>query len=178
MQETPKPKLPKKLPFDSIMDWSFIIMLIVFGLSFIDHRFGILGLLCLAVPIVLALLGYGRAHCTHLCPRGSFLGKVVKFISLKKKLPKFFRDENVRFGLIVFFVMCMLGNVLRYFPDWVRMANGMFQIMVASLFIGIVFGVIFHPRSWCAFCPVGALTGEIQKAQLKQQAKKVKPVQE
>ncbi len=155
----------KKLKFESIQDWSFIIMIAFFVLSFIDRRFGILGLVCLAVPILLSLFGYGRAHCSHLCPRGSFLGKVVKHISLKNKLPKFFRSDIVRYGLMVFFFVCIGGNVLRFFPDWIAMANGMFQIMVASLFVGIIFGFLFQPRSWCAICPIGMLTGEIQAIQ-------------
>lgn len=159
----------KKIPFDSIQDWSFIILIAFFVLSFIDRRFGILGLVCLAVPIVLSLLGYGRGHCSHICPRGSFFGKVVKHISLKKKMPKFFRNEVFKYGLMVFFFVCIFGNVLRYYPDWVRMANGMFQIMVVSLFVGIVFGFIFQPRSWCAICPIGMLTGEIQAIQIENQ---------
>ncbi len=162
----------RKFSFESIQDWSFILMIAFFVLSFIDRRFSILGLVCLAVPIVLSLLGYGRAHCSHLCPRGSFLGKFVKLISLKRKLPKFFRSDEVKYGLMVFFFVCIFGNVLRYFPDWLRMANGMFQIMVASLLVGIVFGFFYQPRSWCAVCPVGTLMGEIQGIQTANQEKR------
>lgn len=168
----------KKLPFDSIQDWSFILMIVFFVLSFIDRRFGILGLVCLAVPIVLSLLGYGRTHCSHICPRGSFLSKVVGRISLKNKLPKLFRSDVVKYGLLVFFFMCMFGNVLRFFPDWIAMANGMFQIMVGSLFVGIVFGFIFQPRSWCTFCPIGTFTSEIQAIQIENQEKRAKRKQD
>jgi len=152
----------KTIAFKSIQDWSFIFLILFFILSFIDRRFGILGLVCLSIPLVLSLLGYGRVHCSHICPRGSFFGKVVKFISIGHKLPSYFRSQEFKVGLLIFMIICMTGNVLRFFPDWIAMANGMFQIMTGSLIIGIVFGIIFKPRSWCTFCPIGYASGLIK----------------
>ena len=162
-----KPK--KTATFRSIQDWSFIFLILFFGLSFIDRRFGLVGLVCLATPLVLSLLGYGRLHCSHLCPRGSFFGKFVKYVSLGNKLPRFFRSEEFRIGLLFFMIVCMTGNVIRFIPDWLAVANGMFQIMTASFLVGIVFGIIYQPRSWCTFCPIGYATTLIKDAQNKKE---------
>jgi len=157
----------KKVTFHSIQDWSFVFLILFFVLSFIDRRFGILGLVCLAVPLVLALLGYGRLHCSHICPRGSFFSKVVGKISLGHKLPPFFRSTGFKYGMLVFMALCLTGNVFRYFPDWVAMANGMFQVMTVTFAIGTILGIFFKPRSWCTFCPIGYTSGLIKEAQQK-----------
>jgi polyferredoxin len=164
----------KPLPFRSIQNWSFIFLILFFVLSFIDRRFGILGLVCLAVPFVLALLGYGRLHCSHVCPRGSFFSKVVSRISVGHKLPPFFRSLEFRYGVMVFMAICLTGNVFRFYPDLVAMANGMFQVMTASFAVGTIFGIFFKPRSWCTFCPIGFSTGLIKEAQTQSAERKQK----
>jgi len=166
----------KALPFRSIQDWSFIFIILFFVLSFIDRRFGILGLVCLAVPLVLALLGYGRLHCSHVCPRGSFFSKVLRHVSMERKLPPFFRSLEFRYGVLVFMALCLTGNVFRHYPDLVAMANGMFQVMTASFAVGAIFGIFFKPRSWCTFCPIGFSASLIKEAQ-DEQAERRKAVQ-
>lgn len=155
----------KSIPFRSIQDWSFIFLILFFVLSFIDRRFGILGLVCLAVPLILALLGYGRLHCSHVCPRGSFFGKVVSRISMERKLPPFFRTLEFRYAALVLMAMCLVGNVFRFYPDLTAMANGMFQVMTASFAVGTILGIFFKPRSWCTFCPIGFSASLIKEAQ-------------
>lgn len=48
------------------------------------------------------------------------------------------------------------GGVL---PDWVaQFAFGFYSIMLTSTLIGLVVTVLFKPRSWCVFCPMGTMT--------------------
>ena len=49
-------------------------------------------------------------------------------------------------------------------PDWIaQFAFGFYSIMLTSTLIGVVVMVLFKPRSWCAFCPMGTMTQLICK---------------
>ena len=49
-------------------------------------------------------------------------------------------------------------------PDWIaQFAFGFYSIMLTSTLIGVIVMVLFKPRSWCAFCPMGTMTQLICK---------------
>lgn len=44
-------------------------------------------------------------------------------------------------------------------PDWAAQYSfGFYGLMLTSLLIGLVVMVLYKPRSWCAFCPMGTMT--------------------
>ena len=44
-------------------------------------------------------------------------------------------------------------------PDWVaQFAFGFYSIMLTSTIIGLAVNVLFKPRTWCSFCPMGTMT--------------------
>ncbi len=47
-------------------------------------------------------------------------------------------------------------------PDWVaQFSFGFYSLMLTSLLIGLIVMVLYRPRSWCAFCPMGTMTQTI-----------------
>lgn len=47
---------------------------------------------------------------------------------------------------------------------WVaQFAFGFFSVMVTSTILGIVTAILFKPRSWCIYCPMGTMTQGICK---------------
>ena len=45
------------------------------------------------------------------------------------------------------------------FPDWVaKFSFGFYSLMLTSTLIGIIVMVLFKPRTWCVFCPMGSMT--------------------
>ena len=49
-------------------------------------------------------------------------------------------------------------------PEWVaQFAFGFYSLMLTSALIGIVLMVLYKPRTWCAFCPMGTMTQIICK---------------
>ena len=49
-------------------------------------------------------------------------------------------------------------------PDWIaQFAFGFYSLMLTSTLIGIIVMVLFKPRTWCAFCPMGTMTQTICK---------------
>ncbi len=50
-------------------------------------------------------------------------------------------------------------------PLWaVQFAFGFYSVMLTSTILGIITMVLFKPRSWCVYCPMGTMTQLICKA--------------
>lgn len=48
---------------------------------------------------------------------------------------------------------------------------GLYSMMLTSTLIGIIVMILFKPRTWCTFCPMGTLTQTICKVKWKGKAK-------
>jgi len=158
----PQNKLNKKKTAKSFMEWSWVFILLFFGLSFIDIRFAYLGFFCMIAPIAFALSGKGKIHCSHYCPRGSLFGKFLSFISMKNSLPPFMTTKWFKYALFVAmftsfgFCFYQLGLGIE------NVASAVFNMMLRSSLIGIIIGIVFMPRSWCKICPMGLVAGLIK----------------
>lgn len=52
------------------------------------------------------------------------------------------------------------GNV----PDWMAQYSfGFYSLMLTSTLIGLIVMVLYKPRTWCTFCPMGTMTQGICK---------------
>ena len=48
---------------------------------------------------------------------------------------------------------------------WVaQLAFGFYSVMLTSTVLGLITMVLFKPRSWCVYCPMGTMTQLICKA--------------
>ncbi len=49
-------------------------------------------------------------------------------------------------------------------PDWVaQFSFGFYSLMLTSTLIGLIVMVLYRPRTWCSFCPMGSMTQLICK---------------
>ena len=49
-------------------------------------------------------------------------------------------------------------------PHWIaQFAFGFYSLMLTSTLIGLIVMVLFKPRTWCSFCPMGTMTQMICK---------------
>ena len=54
-------------------------------------------------------------------------------------------------------------------PDWVaQFSFGFYSLMLTSTIIGLVVMILFKPRTWCSFCPMGTMTQTICKIREKE----------
>ena len=54
-------------------------------------------------------------------------------------------------------------------PDWVaQFSFGFYSLMLTSTIIGLVMMILFKPRTWCTFCPMGTMTQTICKIREKE----------
>lgn len=157
----------------SHMKWSWVLMVSFILLSIIDIRFGLLGFLCMTVPLYHALRGRGKIHCSHYCPRGSLLGKFLKSLSFDNNLPPYLRGKgakNVLLGLMLIMFSISLSHAgLNIY----RIAFAVFRLMMVSLAVGVLMGIIFKPRSWCQVCPMGHGTALIKNMMDKKSVNKI-----
>lgn len=53
-------------------------------------------------------------------------------------------------------------------PDWIlQFAFGMYSIMFTSSILGFITMLIYRPRTWCVYCPMGTMTQGICKLKYK-----------
>ena len=53
--------------------------------------------------------------------------------------------------------------------DWIaQFSFGFYSLMLTSTIIGLVVMVLFKPRTWCSFCPMGTMTQMICKIKAKE----------
>lgn len=46
-----------------------------------------------------------------------------------------------------------------FVPQWVaQFAFGFYSVMLTSTILGLVTMILFKPRSWCVYCPMGTMT--------------------
>lgn len=148
----------------SHMKWSWVIIVSFFVLSIIDFRFGIFGFVCMTAPIYHALRGRGKVHCSHYCPRGSFLGKFLQNISMGNTMPKWMKTKAAKNILLGIMITLLTVSLIHSGGDFNKIAFSLFRFMGVSFIVGIMMGVIFKPRSWCQVCPMGYSTGLIKKS--------------
>lgn len=49
-------------------------------------------------------------------------------------------------------------------PDWAaKFSFGLYSVMLTSTLIGLIVMIIYKPRTWCTFCPMGTMTQGICK---------------
>lgn len=149
------------------MQWAWIIIVSFFVLGIMDIRFGILGILCMAAPLIHALRGKGKIHCVKYCPRGSFLGKFLGFVSRQVTLPKFMTTTGFRNGMLIFMLSMFSIAMIKAGGDFNAMAKAFYRFMGMSFIVGILMGIVFKPRSWCTVCPMGHATHLIKTIQSK-----------
>ena len=147
-----KNKLPKRLQGLKRYSWSLLVTFLIAGWFF--PAIGLIALICMVAPVVTAFFTENRKWCATSCPRGVFNDVILKKISRNKKIPKFFHSTVFKIG---FFVFLMFNFITGLMAAQSIADVGLVFLKMVSLTSGItiVLGIFFHPRTWCAFCPMG-----------------------
>ncbi len=132
----------------------FFLIILVSGWSF--------PLLGYFIPLCMLLgmgIGFfkGRKWCDWYCPRGSFFDTLIKLISPKREIPTFFKGLPLRIGFLFFLMLMMTVQIIKRWPDPYKIGMFFVILLTATTILGIVLALIFHPRTWCCFCPIGSM---------------------
>jgi hypothetical protein len=73
-------------------------------------------------------------------------------------------NESIRFLWTFDMPWKMANRAGDSVPLWaVQFAYGFYSLMLTSLILGLLSMVIYRPRSWCVYCPIGTATQMICK---------------
>jgi len=148
---------------ETFFKWSWIFFIVFFIISIVNVKFAVLGFICMLSPIYFSLSGHGKKNCSSICPRGSFLHNIMEKISLNNNMPKFMLKKWFK-NMIVLIMFTVFGvSVFKAKGDIRLIGFIVFRMVVVTSIIAFVLGVLYKPRSWCAVCPMGHISGEITK---------------
>jgi ferredoxin-type protein NapH len=105
----------------------------------------------------------GRKWCDWYCPRGSFFDTAAKAISPNKEIPPFFKRLSTRIGMLIILMTAMLIQIIRVWPDPYKIGKVFVILLTVTTSIAVILAIIYHPRVWCCFCPVGSISSWVGK---------------
>lgn len=118
--------------------------------------------LCMLLGIGIALFR-GRQWCDWSCPRGSFFDSLIKPISPKKEIPKFFKKLPFRIGMLSFLMVMMGIQLIKRWPDPYEIGKFFVALLTITTILGIALALFFHHRTWCCFCPIGTMANWVDR---------------
>ncbi|MBU0744086.1 MAG: 4Fe-4S binding protein [Gammaproteobacteria bacterium] len=132
-----------------------VIITILFGWKYYWISFSVP--LVMLINMLSLLFKRGRFVCGNLCPRGAFFDKILQPFSQKRKIPLFLRDRKFRLIVLTMLFGFFIFQAIR--PPYTAEHFGhLFWMMcTVTTLLGVLLGVFFSHRSWCAFCPIGTL---------------------
>ena len=121
---------------------------------------GLLAIICMLAPVAVSFFK-GRYWCGNFCPRGSFYDHILAKFSPQKPIPAIFRAKFFR--VVVLLLIMTAFSLQMYFAwgDLAAMGMVFLRVILLTTLVGIVLGLFFHQRAWCAFCPMGSLASWI-----------------
>ncbi len=143
--------------------WLLVPIISIGGLLF--PLIGLLMVPIMAAIIIMAVFK-GRFWCGNICPRGSFLDRIVIRYSRKRKIPEIFRNNNFRMLAVILFFGLFFARIFGAFSgsEGIGLLINIGLIFASVCFItsaiAAVLGILYSPRAWCNFCPMGS----VQKA--------------
>ncbi len=143
-----------------MVSWIIVPLLSLGGLWY--HK---LGLIMPVMMVFLLVLSYfrGRFWCGNLCPRGAFLELFIKPVSFYGKIPDLYKSKYFRLLVVTVFMALFTLRTKAAFGAWPLMESlDKWGLVFATLclvttIIAVVLGVLYSPRAWCSFCPMGTI---------------------
>lgn len=133
------------------------ILLIFLAVGYFYPVVGFLALICMVGPVVMAMKR-GRYWCGHYCPRGNFYDKWLKKFSRNQSIPALFRSQWFRVFMVIFIFMVFGVQMYNAWGVIEEMGAVFLRIIFITTVVGIFLGIIYRPRAWCSFCPMGTLS--------------------
>jgi len=118
--------------------------------------------ICMVAGISIAFYG-GRKWCDWYCPRGSFFDTAVKAISPNKEIPAFFKSLPTRIIMLIILMTVMTVQIIRVWPDPYKIGMVFVVLLTVTTSIAVILAIIYHPRVWCCFCPIGSISNWVGK---------------
>ncbi len=148
--------------FTAWRQWGWLLTVIVAFGGLYEPKLGLI------VPlIIIGLTGTslfrGRFWCGNVCAHGSLYDNILLEYSNNTKIPKLFRSKIL---IIAFFLWMGIKLSYKSFTvfsnfEGMQLLDKLGFIFVSTyimvFIISVPIGLIFTPRTWCQFCPMGTI---------------------
>ncbi len=87
-------------------DWMWVVSATYFALGFFNIALAWLGVICFAIPLIMAACGGGKGYCNRYCGRGQLfmqLGYTLR-LSRQRTAPRWLSSKWFRHGFLAFFM--------------------------------------------------------------------------
>ncbi|MCP4050962.1 MAG: 4Fe-4S binding protein [bacterium] len=120
-----------------------------------------LGFLVMAMMTGFLILSLfkGRIWCGWLCPRGAFLERYVDKLSFHNSIPLLLKSLWFRVLIIFVFMTSFITQLIISQGDLLKTGMIFIRLCIITTFIALPLAVIYKPRTWCSFCPMGTIQG-------------------
>ncbi|RJQ64943.1 MAG: 4Fe-4S binding protein [Desulfobacteraceae bacterium] len=108
----------------------------------------------------------GRHWCDWLCPRGSFWDWFLSRVSRNVKVPRVFRSVPFRLLWLGLLMTVLTINLIPVWKDFYLMGKPFVMLLTVTTLVGLILGVIYHPRIWCMFCPMGTMANWLGRGKM------------
>jgi len=143
-------------------NWVWIVLFVVMIGGWLYPLLGLAVALCFLGALVTAPFT-GRKWCGSYCPRGSFLDRVLKQVSVRRKIPAWARHWAVRTAALVFLMSMMALRLPRVWGDWPAVGGVFVMLLTVTTIVAVALGITTHQRTWCSLCPAGTLASWLSR---------------
>lgn len=138
--------------------YAFVILIAYLGVGFfLFPVIGSVAIVCMLAPVVMAFTGGGRKWCGLYCPRGSFWDNVMTKLNSRKTIPGWARAKGFRVFMVMVIFTVFGWQMVSAWPNPDQIGLVFLRIIFVTTLVGIVLGLVYSPRTWCSFCPMGTL---------------------
>ncbi|MCK4937671.1 MAG: 4Fe-4S binding protein [Methanosarcinales archaeon] len=166
----------QKIQLASLSISSLIFAVATYGLFTDNDSLFIIGLIFIGFVVLGGILLaplFGRFWCGWLCPRGVFLDRVLAPMSMNRRIPKILRTNGFKNMMLAAMTLLLGLSLLGYNPvlrsdNPLSLMGGFLVLMciVSTILLAVPLGIIFKPRTWCSFCPMGYIQSLLAKKRL------------
>jgi len=110
----------------------------------------------------------GRSWCDWMCPRGAFSDSVLSRVSTKRGIPAVLRSTGFRIVMLLVLMTVLALRLPQAWPDPNRIGLVFVMLLTVTTGVAILVGILFHPRTWCLFCPAGTVSNWIGRGRAPQ----------
>lgn len=134
--------------------WTILVVFLFAGWFY--PVIGLMAIVCMVAPVVVAAFSGKRKWCALFCPRGIFNDVILAKITRNVKPPAFLRSTAFKVAFLGFLIFNLVVGLAR--AASVAEAGLVFVRMVSlTTAIAIILGFYYQQRAWCGFCPMGFL---------------------
>lgn len=123
---------------------------------------GSIALICMLAPVVMAFYR-GREWCGKYCPRGSLWDSIFSPINKNKEIPAWARSKQFRVMMLLLIFTVFGVQMFFAWPDPAAIGMVFLRIILITTAVGMVLALLYSPRTWCNFCPMGTLASWVSE---------------